>query len=251
MTNTIHTLIVDDEVAFLNTLEIMLRKFPQFEIVGKARSVNEAVEQIEQLQPHLLFLDVEMEDGTGFDVLRQIEHQQLKIIFVTAFNHYAVEAFKFSAVDYLLKPVVSDDLKNALTKVELAIKKDSNFQNFATLLENMHNKLPERKKIVLREWDTHHVIRLDQILWCTAEGSYTRFYLSGNKQILVSRNLKEFENMLGNNGFFRVHRSHLANLNKAIRFEKGESSLLHLEEDHQLQVSIRKRDQLAHMLAAL
>ena len=251
MKERINTIIVDDEIAFINTLEVMLKQHQEFQIVGNARGVAEAVSLINEKESDVVFLDVEMEDGTGFDVLRQVERTDFKVIFVTAFDHYAVEAFRFSAIDYLLKPVVSEDLSNALVKVKESFQKEKVGYQFNVLLENINNISNERKKIVLKEMDTHHVIRLDNIMYCEAEGSYTKFVISGGKTILVSRHLKEFENMMKGSGFFRTHRSHLANLNKIMKFEKGEGGLLHLEEGHIIPVSVRKKEKLSLMLSHL
>jgi two-component system LytT family response regulator len=247
----INAIIVDDEIAFINTLKIILENYPEFRIIGQARSANEAVELIGNLEPDLIFLDVELGDGTGFDVLQRVERRDFKVIFVTAFDHYAVEAFRFSAIDYLLKPIVSADLDSALDKIKKSLSKDKIDYQFNVLLENIHNISNERKKIVLKELDTHHVVRLDNILYCVAEGSYTRFVILGGKTILVSRHLKEFERMMSGSGFFRTHRSHLANLNKIVKFEKGEGGILHIEENHKIPVSVRKKEKLSSLLSHL
>lgn len=247
----IHTLIVDDEIAFIQTMRILMEAHPDFKISGTARSVEEAVNKINELEPDVVFLDVEMEDGTGFDVLRQLDRNDFKVVFVTAFDHYAVEAFRFSAIDYLLKPVISDDLMHALEKVKLSLENEKANYQFKVLLDNIHSLSKERKKIVLKEVDVHHVVQLDQIIWCTADGSYTKFFLKENKSILVSRHLKEFEDLLSPNGFFRVHRSHLVNLHKIERFERSEGGILFLEGGHSVPVSVRKKDRLSAMLAHL
>lgn len=247
----IHTMIVDDEIAFIKTMHILMESHPDFKIIGSARSVKEAVEKINKYEPDVVFLDVEMEDGTGFDVLKSIERKDFKVIFVTAFDHYAVEAFRFSAMDYLLKPIISEDLMMALEKVKSALENEKANYQFKVLLENIHSLSKERKKIVLKEMDVHHIVQLDQIIWCTAEGSYTQFFLAGGDSILVSKHLKEFEDLLSPNGFFRVHRSHLVNLNKIKRFERSEGGTLYMEEDHIVPVSVRKKDRLGAMLSHL
>jgi two-component system LytT family response regulator len=247
----IQTMIVDDEIAFIKTMHILLESHPDFKIIGVARGVEEAVEKINKIEPDVVFLDVEMEDGTGFDVLRRVDRKDFKVIFVTAFDHYAVEAFRFSAIDYLLKPVISEDLMIALEKVKGALENEKANYQFKVLLENIHSLSKERKKIVLKEMDVHHIVQLDNIIWCTADGSYTKFYLCGGDSILVSKHLKEFEDLLSPNGFFRVHRSHLVNLNKIKRFERSEGGILYMEEDHIVPVSVRKKDRLGAMLSHL
>jgi two-component system LytT family response regulator len=242
---------VDDEIAFIKTMKVMLASHPDFSIVNTARSVSEAVDVITTFEPDLVFLDVEMEDGTGFDVLRMMEHKDFKVIFVTAFDHYAVEAFRFSAVDYLLKPVISDDLSMALQKVKQSIENDKSTYQFKVLMDNINSLSNARKKIVLKEKDVHHVVELDRIISCSAEGSYTLFHLTKNESILVSRHLKEFEDILVSNGFFRVHRSHLVNLNKIKRYDRSEGGLLYLEEGHTIPVSVRKKESLRAILSHL
>ncbi len=249
--HVLRAVIIDDEMAFINTLEVMLACHTDFHIVGMARGVEEGLQLIEATEPHVVFLDVEMEDGTGFDLLNKISRIDFKVIFVTAFDHYAIEAFRFSAIDYLLKPIVSDDLAVALDKVRHALDHDKMEYQYNVLLDNIYKLSKEKRKIVLKEVDTHHIIQLDDILWCQAEGSYTRFFLEGEDPILVSRHLKEFEKMLNNSQFFRVHRSHLVNLNKIKKFEKSDGAILYLEGGYTVPVSVRKKDRLTSLLAHL
>jgi two-component system LytT family response regulator len=247
--NMIRTLLIDDEKPFITSVRTLLSSVADVVVVGEARSVASGLVQIDELEPDLIFLDIEMEDGTGFDLLRQIDRRDFKVIFVTAYDHYAVEAFRFSAIDYLLKPITSVDLYTALDKVREATGKEKINYQLSVLMENIHQLSKEKKKIVLRELDTLHVIQLDEILWCNADGSYSIFYLTGGRKIMVSQHLKEFEDLLSPNGFFRVHRAHLVNLNKVRKFTKSEGGTILLEENISLPVSVRKRERLAEMLA--
>ncbi|MBT8191449.1 MAG: LytTR family DNA-binding domain-containing protein [Bacteroidia bacterium] len=248
----IRTVIIDDEVSFINTLEILLQKHPEFKIIGKARSATEAIHVIKETAPDLVFLDVQLGDGNGFDVLKAIENpDHLDVVFVTAFDEYAVEAFRFSAVDYLLKPVIYDDLVSALDRVKQSIQSRLSINRLEILLANLKLTDNTKKKIVLREADTHHIIDLDDIMWCMAEGSYTSFHLVDDRTIVVSKNLKEYEEILSSNGFYRIHRSYVVNLNKVLRLEKAEGGVLHLQGNHQLPVSTRKREKLSMRLDML
>lgn len=247
--NIIKTVIIDDEIAFINTLKIMLEYRNDFRIVGDARSVKEGFDLINSTHPDLIFLDVKLGDGKGFDILRRLKGHKCNVIFVTAYDHYAVEAFRFCAIDYLLKPIDSDELFNALEKVKENVANNLLQQKFDTLLENIGHA--EKKKIILKEQDALHVVEIDQVLWCGAEGSYTRFFLENEKYIVVSKHLKEFENLLSPYHFFRIHRSYLVNVNKIKRFEKMDGGIVHLESGHQLPVSFRKKDKLSHVLAAM
>jgi two-component system LytT family response regulator len=250
--NFIKTVIVDDEISFINTLEILLQKHPQFQLVGRARSASEAIEIIIETEPQLIFLDVQLGDGSGFDVLNAIgQNHNAEVVFVTAYDEYAVKAFRFSAVDYLLKPIIYQDLIAALERVEYSIKSKLSMDRFQVLLSNLKSPDKSKKKIVLREADTHHIVDMDDIMWCMAEGSYTSFYLTDKRIIVVSKNLKEYEDILGSNGFFRIHRSYVVNLNKVLKLEKAEGGVLHLQGNHQLPVSTRKREQLSLQLDKL
>ncbi|MCB0497269.1 MAG: response regulator transcription factor [Cyclobacteriaceae bacterium] len=245
----IRALLIDDEKPFIATLRKLLDGVSDVVVVGEARSVASGLSQIDELEPDLIFLDVEMEDGTGFDLLKKISRRDFRVIFVTAYDHYAVEAFRFSAIDYLLKPIISTDLYTALEKVREAAGREKINYQLSVLMDNIHQLSKEKKKIVLKELDTLHVVQLDEILWCNADGSYSVFYLTGNRKIMVSSHLKEFEDILTPNGFFRIHRSHLVNLNKVKKFSKTDGGTILLEENVSLPVSVRKRERLAEMLA--
>jgi two-component system, LytTR family, response regulator len=247
----IRVLIIDDEKPFRSTLKAILSKRSEIDVIGEASGVEEGLLAVATLEPELIFLDVQMEDGTGFDLLKRLDRRDFRVIFITAYDHYAVEAFRFSAVDYLLKPIISNDLFDAIDSVKKAMDKEKLSYQLSVLMDNIQAISKERKKIVLREAETLHVIHLEEILWCEADGSYTYFYLTGNRKLLVSRHLKEFEDILTPNGFFRAHRSHLVNLNKIIKFERADGGTLFLEGNIELPVSVRKKERLTELLAHL
>lgn len=247
----IRTLLIDDEKHFITTIRTLLDSISDIIVVGEARSVASGLVQVEELEPDLIFLDVEMEDGTGFDLLKKMNRRDFRVIFITAYDHYAVEAFRFSAIDYLLKPIISSNLYNALEKVRQDIDKEKINYQLSVLMDNIHELSKEKKKIVLKETDVLHIVQLDEILWCNADGSYTVFYLTGDRKVMVSRHLKEFEDILSPNGFFRVHRSHLVNLNKIKKFSKTDGGTIYLEGNTSLPVSVRKRERLAEMLSLI
>ena len=168
--------------------------------------------------------------------------------FVTAFDYYAVEAFRFSAIDYLLKPISSNNLEEALHKAVRNIGNKRSSSRFELLFENYYSKERHKKKIVLKEAETQHVLAVDDIICCSAEGSYTLFYLRGDKKVMVSKHLKEYEKLLENYDFIRVHRSHLINLHKIVKYEKKEGGVLFMEDDIQVVVSVRKREKVSALL---
>ncbi|MEM9894794.1 MAG: LytTR family DNA-binding domain-containing protein [Bacteroidota bacterium] len=249
---SIRTLVIDDESAFIGNLESILQsRDSSLELVGDARSVEEGLQKIDELEPELVFLDIQMEDGTGFDLLDRCERKDFKVIFVTAYDQYAIEAFRFSAVDYLLKPVVSTDLWSSVDRAVANIEKSRVELQINVLMENIHSLSKEKKKLVLREADVLHVVRLEEILWCAADGSYTAFHLEGGTKIIVSQHLKEFEEILDKNGFFRAHRSYLVNVNKIRKFDKREGGIIYLDGGSALPVSVRKKEKLLQILSHL
>lgn len=248
----IRTIVIDDESAFVGNLESILEsRESTVELVGDARSVEEGLAKIDELEPDLVFLDIQMEDGTGFDLLEKCDRKDFKVIFVTAYDQYAIEAFRFSAIDYLLKPVVSTDLWEAVDRAVVEIEKSKTGLQINVLMDNIHMLSKEKKKLVLRESDTLHVVRLEEILWCTADGSYTKFHLQDGLQIIVSQHLKEFEDILDKNGFFRAHRSYLVNVNKIRKFDKREGGIIYLDDGSTLPVSVRKKEKLLEILSQL
>ncbi|MEM9679025.1 MAG: LytTR family DNA-binding domain-containing protein [Bacteroidota bacterium] len=247
----IRTLIVDDERHFINNLKSVCAMVDDIEIVSEARSVMEGIEKITEYQPDLVFLDIEMDDGTGFDLLNQFSEIDFSVIFITAHDHYAIEAFKFSAQDYLLKPLISSDLFDAIERMKSKMDKNLSQEQLNALIQNLNDKTETPKKIVLRDAESIHIISPDEILWCEADGSYCKFVLSDNREITISHNLQEYETMLSMHGFFRVHRSFLVNLHKVKRFQKSEGGLLVLEEDRTVPVATRRREQVIDLLAKL
>lgn len=248
MKRIIESVIIDDESAFINTLNIMIKDHPDFKIIGTARSVADGIQLIKNVNPDIVFLDIQLGDGLGFDVLKATSDMDYSVIFVTAFDYYAVEAFRFSAIDYLLKPISSVNLNEAIEKVNRKMDDSSLKSKIDLLLTNYKIKDKHKKKIVLKELDTHHILPVDEIICCSAEGSYTKFYVKNNIRIVVSKHLKEYEKLLENYDFLRVHRSHLVNINKINKYEKKEGGILFLDEDIQVSVSVRNKDKVSAIL---
>jgi two-component system LytT family response regulator len=208
--------------------------------------VETGIKAIKSYNPDLVLLDIKMEDGTGFDLLKKLEPVDFKVIFITAYDQYAIKAFKFSALDYLLKPVDADDLVNAVNKAEKLVMDELNTQ-LDTLAENMQTDDRSKRKIILRTFDNIHLVNINDIIYCEAEHNYTTFYIKNGKEITVSNTLKEYEEMLGDHGFFRSHRSYLINMFRIERFEKAEGGFIVLNNDNKLPVSSRRREQLLEL----
>jgi two-component system LytT family response regulator len=247
----IRAIIIDDEKPFINTIRATLQHSKDLMIVGEARSVSSGIALIHETEPDLIFLDIQMSDGTGFDLLKKLDRRDFRIIFITAHDHFAIEAFKFSAMDYILKPLISDELYRAIEKVRQSLEKDKMNLQLSVLMDNINQISRDKKRIILKESETMHIIQLDEILWCEADGSYTIFYLTQQRKIMVSKHLKEFEDYLSPNGFFRAHRSHLVNLNKIKKFDRSDGGIIYLQEGIALPISIRKKERLAEMLNSM
>lgn len=246
------TLIIDNEPAIVSTLKKMLGEYcPELELIGTADGVVTGLELIRKAQPDLIFLDVEMGDGTGLDVLHQVSDRTFQVIFITAYGHYAVEAFRLSALDFLLKPIDPEELMRAVGRARVAAEKEELSLKLSALMSHVESLSNSGKKIVLKDAESVHILLMAEITHCQAEGSYTRFFLQDKRQILVSKNLKEYEKLLQPHGFFRPHHSHLVNVRCIVRFDKADGGMLILSDGSTLPVSHRKREQLIAVLSML
>jgi two-component system LytT family response regulator len=195
-------------------------------------------------------LDIEMKDGNGFEVFKHFLSPSFKTIFVTAYQQYSFEAFRFSAIDYLLKPVDPDQLINAVNKAQDHIDKENLSVKIETFLHNMEHAA-KGKKIILKTLESIHIVNISDIVYCEANEGYTMFYLSDRTKILVSRTLREFDEMLADHSFARIHQTFLVNINCIKRYEKGDGGQVVLSNDNCLPVSVRKKEQLMKLLAKL
>jgi two-component system LytT family response regulator len=234
-------LIIDDEkrtreliAKMIDSFGLDLKTFP----IGE--NVQSGIEAIEELQPDIVFLDIQMPDGTGFDVLRSTEYKNFEVIFVTAHEEFAIKAIKFSALDYLLKPIDPSELKSALEKAIKAINEKKDNRQFDTL---QHNIQPNHKRrLVLKTQESVHVVELEEIIRCEADRNYTSFYLSSGKRILVSKTLKDYEVLLASHNFLRVQQSHLINLDYIDRYDKGNGGCVVMKDGSEVPLSPAKRE---------
>ncbi len=216
---------------------------PHVELVGEAGSVAEGCREILRLRPDLIFLDVEMEDGTGFDLLRNLRHLPLHVIFITAHQHFAIDAFSFSAIDYLLKPVSPMRLVAAVEKAAQAVSSEEQLVKMNTLLTHMETPASPVKKLVLKTLERVYVVESDEIVRMESSGSYTTAFLADGNKILVSRQLLEFDQLLTPLGFMRVHQSHLVNMNHLFYFDKTQCEAV-MKDTSRVPVATRKKEQL-------
>jgi two-component system LytT family response regulator len=203
-------------------------------------SVETGLQAIETIHPDLVFLDIQMPDGTGFDLLKMIPQKNFEVIFITAHEEFAIKAIKFSALDYILKPIDSEDLKQAVLRAVNTIDHKREESQFEALQLNMQPT--QKRRLVLKTQESVHVVDLDKIVRCEADRNYTSFFLTEGKKILVSKTLKDYETLLTGYNFLRVQQSHLINLDFVERYDKGNGGSVVMKDGSEVPLSPAKRD---------
>lgn len=246
----INAILIDDEIILLNGLETMLRQLcPQIHVVASCTSAGEAKIKIKELHPQLLFLDINMPGKSGFDLLNEIDINNIEIVFITAHNSYALQAFKYSAIDYILKPVDEDELVEAVKKACKKIEDQQWKNGLESFLHNMKiSTHPQEMKLCLPSVSGFEVIEIKDIIVCIAEGAYTNFILTGDKKITTSRPLLDYELLLQDNSFIRVHKSNLINVNHVKQYIRGEGGSVILSNGMEIEVSRRKKEHFIEMM---
>lgn len=249
--NLLRTVIIDDETPVREAIgRLLVMHCPQVKLVGEAGSVAGGLKLIADLHPQLVLLDISMDDGTGFDLLHRLETIDFKIIFITAYEKFAVQAFKFAAVDFLLKPINPEELAYAVKRAELLVQEHFNTQ-LQALEENLRTDIRQKKKVVLRTLENIFLVDMQDITYCESDGCYTIIHLVNGEHIMVSRTLHEFDLMLSEQGFYRAHKSFLINLLQIKRFEKQEGGYIILNDNHKVPVASRKREELLSLFDKL
>lgn len=245
-------LIVDDERRARETIHEMLRLYTEgYTEIREADGVQTALELIRTYAPDVVLLDIQLKDGNGFDVLNKIGTPDFSIIFITAFEEYAIKACRVSALDYLLKPVSPDELQEAMEKARKKVDKEKWGERLDAFIQNMQSNNRELKKIILKTADSLHVVNMADIVYCEADRNYTTFHLVNLRQIVVSKTLGDYEEMIGSNRFIRTHNSFLVNMDHATRYEKGEGGFIVTTTGNSIPVSIRRKDQVMHYMQNL
>ncbi len=249
MTKKLRTVIVDDEQNAVDFIFSIVKEYcPDLEVVGKAYDVSEGVVKIQETKPDLVFLDVEMPNGSGFDLLEEFPDKKFDVIFITAFNHYAIKAIKFSAVDYILKPINISEFTEAVSKV-IQKRSDSSYnssEGFRILMENLKSGTPSR--LAIPTADGMEYLNPKEIIRIEADRSYSWIYLVGNRKILVSKHLKEFQDLLSDRYFFRSHNSFLINLKYVKKFVRKEGGYIEMQDGEQIPISRNRKELfLIHM----
>jgi two-component system, LytTR family, response regulator len=245
--------IVDDEQSAINTLtDILSSEFPDdIEIVGIAGCVSQGIEVIENKNPDVVFLDVHIKDGTGFDLLKHFKQINFKIIFISAYNDYALQAFKFSALDYILKPIDALELKDAIQKTFAAKEKDDIDLKIKALFNNIEPGRKNSKRLILNSLESIEIVEVSEIIRCEARNNYTEFFFLNGKKLLISKTLKEYDKLLATEGFFRLHASHLVNLKHIQKIDKKNGNMVMMKDESLLPISIKRKDDLLYALESL
>jgi two-component system LytT family response regulator len=243
--------IIDDDPDMTNTNSSLLKKyFPEIEIVGLADSVSTGISLIKDRSPQLVLLDIELKDGTGFDILQQIKNCSFQVIFITAFNQFGIKAIKFSAIDYILKPVNEYEFKKSIENALSTIESSEIEKQIETFFSH-YEKKAQIKKIVLKTLDFLHIIDISDIIYCKSDNSYTTFFLNSGEEILVSKSIKEYNEILSDYHFFKPHQSFLVNLNYVKRIDKSTGGFLILKSGSEIAISSRRKPSLIKMLENL
>lgn len=217
--------------------------------LGTVESIQNAVPMINSAQPDLLILDTRLTDGSGFELLRRFEPPMFKIIFLSLHIEYALKAFKVSAVDYLLKPPDPDELSQAVNKACDMIRQEEKLQ-FNVLAENLRN-LNKQEKIILKTFDHIHLVNQNEIIRVEADRNYSTFYITDGRKIIVSKSIKDFEDLLNDKGFYRIHKSHIINISMVKYFDKAEGGYVVMNDGVSIPVSSRKRELLLELFDTL
>lgn len=242
-------IVIEDEINVRNGFIKLMNVFcPEIEVIATAESVETGLQAIKTHECDILFLDINLPDGSGFDLIYQIEERSFETIFVTAYDQYAIDAFKIGAVDYLLKPVAPDLLKTAIHRVksQKAITVDSSA--ISAMKSHLDQQYNQQEKMILRDTDSMHIVSVGDIIYCHADGAYTTFAFSNRDPITTSLHLKEYERLLEAYGFIRCHNSYLANMQHVLELKKVDGGTMIMSDQSQLPLSTRKRPQVVEAL---
>ena len=248
----VRVLIIDDEKHCCDNLQWQLKTYcPEIEVIAVCNNAEKGLQQIHHHQPQLIFLDVEMPGMTGFEMLGSLTEINFDIIFTTAFDQYAIRAIKFGALDYLIKPIDKDELLEAINKFLNRTQRDSLKQLSALLTHIRKSNDLSFQKIALPTLHGYELVPLNNIIFCESSSNYTDIHLNNGQHMLISRTLKDIEDLLDMQPFFRVHNSYIVNLQYAIRYIKGEGGHLVLNNDISIPVSRNKKEELLKLITHL
>jgi two-component system LytT family response regulator len=243
--------IIDDEFQSRNILHKMLQQYlPEIRLVGQAATVEQGLQGIKEYSPNVVFLDIQMKGETGFDLLSRLHEIDFALIFTTAFDQYAIKAFRFNAIDYLLKPIVTEELIEAVNKVKqrTAPAQSASKEQITQLYLDIKNPQKVHDKIAVPTGEGFVIIPVHEIVYCHASSNYTEFHLTNKKCILSSYTLKQYDEILTAQSFFRAHRSYLINMAHVRIYRKGEGGEIVMSNGHEIELSRTHKDEFLHLL---
>ncbi|MCB2219870.1 MAG: LytTR family DNA-binding domain-containing protein [Bacteroidetes bacterium] len=242
-------IIIDDEERARKSIKDLLKiSNSNVEVLAEADSVRAGIKAIQEHDPELVLLDINLPDGTGFDILKQLDNIHFKIIFITAYEEYAVRAFEFSAIDYLLKPLDPVKFTEAIEKGKQAVEQVNIHLKLNALFANLDHTTSDHKKLVLKTAENIYITSTSDIVRCESDCGYTQFFLADGKKILVSRNLKDYEDLLNGYGFYRLHQSHLINLKYIDHYSKLNGGAVVMKDKTMIPLARRKKDDFMKLL---
>ena len=242
-------IIIDDEKKCISLLQkMLLNTFPEIEIVATATIPEDGIKLIRKHEPDLVFLDIEMPNKNGFSVIEATRDVPYKVIFTTAYQQYAIKAIRFSALDYLLKPIDKDDLSNAVLRFYSLKKNNHQDAQISMLFDNLKNISQPFTRLSVATTDGVIFINISEILYCEASGGYTFFFMKNGDKVTASKTLKDYEDILPTNSFFRIHHSYLINLSEIKRYIKGDGGTAIMTNNVELPVSKRKKAEFVTQL---
>jgi two-component system LytT family response regulator len=251
----ITAILIDDDNNLRAGMKTLLNRYaPEIKIMGEADSVKTGTDLLLKMEPQVVFLDIHLGDGSGFDLLEEVNKNgrlNSQIVFITAHEQYAIKAFRFSALDFLLKPVDPDELEKVINKIKNVLVKTDSVAHIDLLLENIRKKVDNFKRIALSTSEGIHLFEISDIIRCESEDNYTKFYIKNKKPVLISKTLKEYEDLLTEHGFERIHQSHLINLAYLKSYIKKDGGYVVMADNSNLPISQRKRDRLQELIKGM
>lgn len=239
--------IIDDEEGGRNIIKNYISLYcSDIEVCGEAESVKTGVELLSKISPDIVFLDIQMQDGTGFNMLEQLPERSFKVIFVTSYDQYALKAFRYSAADYLLKPINPDDFAESVQKVQNDIKSSASQKDIR--IDELISNINCFEKIGLPTANGILFKKIEEIVRCEADGSYTKFFFDDNTNYLVTKTMKFYEDLLADRKFLRVHKSHFINLSHVVQYINGDGGQAIMSDGSTIEVSRRKKDELLKLM---
>lgn len=246
----IKAIIIEDELNNRELLHQMLTEYcEEVDVVGMAVNVSSGIEMIKELNPEVIFLDIEIPGGTGFDILKAFDRPSFKIIFVTGYDHYAIKAIKYAALDYLLKPVELGELREAIEKVKLS--KEIYLKKIDFFKDQIGKTPEETRNIVLSNYNQHKIIKFEDIVFVEAERTYSTFHLDGDKTQIASNPMNFYEDLLPKSNFFRIHKSYIINCLKVEKLDAGRGGQVHLVNGSSIPIAFRRKSAFIRFLEKL